>query len=449
MASGDLEPDAPQLTDAELREILSTDVGELEIGCVLGSGHFSTVLLARQNGSASGELLAVKRQERIQRAIEPHMLRELLALRRCSHPNVLRLVGAMDERCGRRNVLWILTEFAPGGDLLQLITSGRRLGWRFLCGIALGAARGVQHLHQINQIHRDIKSSNLLLMADWTCKVADLGMARAFNHSEGMAQKMTICGTEPYMAPELIFDENYDGKVDIFGIGLVLFELLARRAVGAPAEGEDGGFLARSPMNRFTLDEKKLRDAPRDDAPAGLVELAVHCVSYVPDERPDADVLVDWLEDVHRELGDGAAAAEDRLPVPATPVFKVNEEVAPPRRSALRRPSAFLKAEEAMRASESSEGTCSTPTAKHGSAAFSRIASGSADAFLRDASAEELELFLAPDEPAAQHCECISFASLFLGLRPVHALLRAASARDGAACDAPSKRAAAPAARRR
>mmetsp|Transcript_27231 Transcript_27231/g.85768 ORF Transcript_27231/g.85768 Transcript_27231/m.85768 type:complete len:418 (-) Transcript_27231:462-1715(-) len=232
----DLDDEGPLPSEAELADILSFDMSSLTLGNVIGRGHFSQVLLAKRPSPdvpGTEEIVAVKRQVRSDKQFEGHMLRELVALRLCQQANVLQLIGACDEP-GRhgKHVLWIVTEFARGGNLLQLLESEHEISWQLRVRICHDAACGLQHLHSSGQIHRDVKSSNFLLSEDFTCKVADLGMAREFE-KESTPRRMTICGTEDYMAPELIFDEHYDGKVDVFGLGMVLFEVMARRAIGS------------------------------------------------------------------------------------------------------------------------------------------------------------------------------------------------------------------------
>jgi serine/threonine protein kinase len=65
-----------------------------------------------------------------------------------------------------------------GGDLLELLKTNHPLGWKFRVKIALDIANALKYLHRLNLIHRDIKSSNMLLDHNWTCKLSDFGMAR-------------------------------------------------------------------------------------------------------------------------------------------------------------------------------------------------------------------------------------------------------------------------------
>ena len=86
-------------------------------------------------------------------------------------------------------------------------SSPRPLGLKFLCKIALGCLDALSYLHKKKIIHRDIKSENILLDANFVPKLSDFGMARAVR--DKVAHAMTICGTDAYMSPEMLFDEEY------------------------------------------------------------------------------------------------------------------------------------------------------------------------------------------------------------------------------------------------
>ena len=228
----------------------------------------------------------MKKQVRDQEQLETYLLRELAVLNYVRHENMLEYIGAYNEvdPQGATHAVYIVTEIAAGGDLMSLLLSEHELGWKFLTKICHGAAAGLEYLHSHNLIHRDIKSSNLLLDARWKCKIADFGLCREVAPDD---EQMSTCGTDEYMAPELHFDEPYGFSVDVFSFGMVLVECIARRKVGAD------GFCARSPAQRFEMDLDSVRAlASERGAPPSLTELACQCGSYEPDERPiTADAL--------------------------------------------------------------------------------------------------------------------------------------------------------------
>jgi len=133
--------------------------------------------------------VAIKKQTRQQSDIEHYLLRELSVLKNVQHSSIMGYVGAwnqMDGENGGENAVYIVTEYCQGGDLLNLILSTHPLGWRFRIRVALELTSALLHLHDKNIIHRDIKSSNILLDHNFTCKITDFGMARVIpgNKSE-------------------------------------------------------------------------------------------------------------------------------------------------------------------------------------------------------------------------------------------------------------------------
>jgi serine/threonine protein kinase len=115
---------------------------------------------------------------------------------------------------------------------------------------------------------------------------------------------MTICGTDEYMAPEMLFDEDFSYPADMFSFGMVLLEILTRQKVG------DEGFARRTPAKLFALEEKDVLELIPSDAPSSLVNLATQCLGYEPDDRPSATTAKEWLLDLLSEL------PPDKCPIP-------------------------------------------------------------------------------------------------------------------------------------
>jgi serine/threonine protein kinase len=154
------------------------DMKDVAIGQKIGQGQFSTVYV----GKYFGDLIAVKKQVRDVQALETYLIREITVLKKCVHENLVSYIGAsneLSEEEGGQHALYIFTELCPGGDLLELLVNQKQeLGWKFRIKIALEAATALAYMHSNNFIHRDMKSSNLLLDSDWRCKITDFGLAR-------------------------------------------------------------------------------------------------------------------------------------------------------------------------------------------------------------------------------------------------------------------------------
>ena len=187
-------------------------------------------------------------------------------------------------------------------DLRSLLTRAEcDLPWRLRVRLARDVARALSHLHAAEVVHRDIKADNVLLDDSWRCVLADYGFARKARM--GVAAAMTMCGTNEYMAPEILWGESYDERADVFSFGCLLWALLARRVPGV------GSFMLREARSKFKLDFDALRASLPKEAPQSLINCAVACCAYEPDGRPAAVDIVEWLEDLLRELGGAASGA--------------------------------------------------------------------------------------------------------------------------------------------
>ncbi|KAG6512983.1 hypothetical protein ZIOFF_031127 [Zingiber officinale] len=178
-------------------------------------------------------------------------------MKRLRHPNILLFMGAVTSP----NCLCIVTEFLPRGSLYRLLQrSTTRLDWRkrILMALDIVSAKGMNYLHRCNPpiVHRDLKSSNLLVDKNWTVKVAllphhwgsfltsnsyisysiiclylkqvgDFGLSR-LKHETYLTTKSGK-GTPQWMAPEVLRNEPSDEKSDVYGYGVILWELATEK----------------------------------------------------------------------------------------------------------------------------------------------------------------------------------------------------------------------------
>ncbi|XP_010486178.1 PREDICTED: mitogen-activated protein kinase kinase kinase YODA-like [Camelina sativa] len=210
-------------TDSESLEyeILWDDLTIVE---QIGQGSCGTVY----HGLWFGSDVAVKvfsKQEYSEEVIESFK-QEVLLMKRLRHPNVLLFMGAVTSP----QRLCIVSEFLPRGSLFRLLQrSTSKLDWRRRIHMALDIARGMNYLHHCSPpiIHRDLKSSNLLVDRNWTVKVADFGLSR-IKHETYLTSKSGK-GTPQWMAPEVLRNESADEKSDIYSFGVVLWELATEK----------------------------------------------------------------------------------------------------------------------------------------------------------------------------------------------------------------------------
>ncbi|CAL9069971.1 unnamed protein product [Musa banksii] len=151
---------------------------------------------------------------------------EVSLVKRLRHPNILLFMGAVTSPCR----LCIVTEFLPRGSLFHLLQKNTgRMDWRRRIHMALDIARGINYLHHSSPpiIHRDLKSSNLLVDKNWTVKVGDFGLSR-LKHETYLITK-TGKGTPQWMAPEVLRNEPSDEKSDVYSYGIILWELVTEK----------------------------------------------------------------------------------------------------------------------------------------------------------------------------------------------------------------------------
>ncbi|KAM0876668.1 hypothetical protein ACQ4PT_036026 [Festuca glaucescens] len=203
---------------------------DLVVGEQIGQGSCGTVYHALWYGSD----VAVKlfsSQEYSEEMINTFR-QEVSLMKKLRHPNIILFMGAVASQ----RQLCIVTEFLPRGSLFRLLQKNTgKLDPRRRVNMAIDIARGMNYLHNSipTVVHRDLKSSNLLVDKNWTVKVADFGLSRV--KLETFLTTKTGKGTlsfhiQPqWMAPEVLRSEPSNEKSDVYSYGVVLWELVAQK----------------------------------------------------------------------------------------------------------------------------------------------------------------------------------------------------------------------------
>ncbi|XP_073139436.1 leucine-rich repeat receptor protein kinase HPCA1-like isoform X2 [Henckelia pumila] len=196
-----------------------------ESNCI-GVGGYGKVY---RGNLSNGKLVAIKRAQigSMQGALEFKTEIELLS--RVHHKNVVSLIGF----CFDQGEQMLVYEYIANGTLKDSISgkSGIRLDWARRLGIALGAGKGLQYLHDLADppiIHRDIKSNNILLDERLTAKVADFGLSK-LKESEKDHVTTQVKGTMGYLDPEYYMTQQLTEKSDVYSFGILLLELATAR----------------------------------------------------------------------------------------------------------------------------------------------------------------------------------------------------------------------------
>jgi predicted ATPase len=201
---------------------------------LLGRGGMGAVY--RATDIHTGELVAVKVLDQTSEVwqtseVFERFIREGEALRQLNHPNIVRMIAAVEEQ-GRH---YLVMEYVPAGSLRDLLEATRPdrfsgnlsgLSIARAMEIALDLADALTRAHRLGILHRDLKPENVLLAADGTPRLADFGLAHLPTGSR-LTQSGMLMGTVDYISPEACQGEVLDERSDIWSFGVMLFEMLA------------------------------------------------------------------------------------------------------------------------------------------------------------------------------------------------------------------------------
>ena len=209
-------------------------ITDFEILKELGSGSFGNVYLVKHKVTkAEYAIKAIDKRNKTNEEEKPYFRREVEVMYKIHHPNVVKLYGHFEDN----NYCYFIMEYISKGNVYNLLPTDKkkRLSTKIVASIIKDVISAIYFLHNMKPpiIHRDIKPENVLLSDGLVAKLTDFGWSNYIQEDE---KRTTVCGTPIYLAPEILEEKGHDEAVDIWCIGVLLFEL-ATAAV--PFQGND------------------------------------------------------------------------------------------------------------------------------------------------------------------------------------------------------------------
>ncbi|GLU17847.1 hypothetical protein SLE2022_341980 [Rubroshorea leprosula] len=265
----------------------------------IGRGGFGVVYQASlQDGrSVAIKKLTVSGMIKSQEEFE----REVKRLGKIRHHNLVALEGYY----WTPSLHLLICEFVPGGSLYNHLHDGpgqNSLSWRQRFNVILGMAKGLAHLHRMNIIHYNLKSTNVLIDGSGEPKVADFGLARLLPTLDRCILSSKIQSALGYMAPEFACKTvKITEKCDAYGFGVLVLEVVTGRK---PVEYMEDDVVVLCDMVRGALEDGRMEECvdgrlmgnfPAEEA-IPVIKLGLICASQVPSNRPDMEEVVNILE---------------------------------------------------------------------------------------------------------------------------------------------------------
>ncbi|CAO2819760.1 unnamed protein product [Amaranthus hypochondriacus] len=264
---------------------------------IIGSGGFGTVYKLAMD---DGNVFALKRIVKLNDGFDRFFERELEILGSIKHRYLVNLRGYCNSPLSKL----LIYDYLPGGSLDEALhEKSELLDWDARLNIILGAAKGLSYLHHDCSpriIHRDIKSSNILLDANLEARVSDFGLAKLLEDEESHITTI-VAGTFGYLAPEYMQSGRATEKTDVYSFGVLVLEILSGKRPTDASFIEKGlnivgwlNFLVTEDRQREIVDQHC--EGVQQESLDALLSVAMLCVSSSPEERPTMHRVVQVLE---------------------------------------------------------------------------------------------------------------------------------------------------------
>ncbi|PQQ01514.1 G-type lectin S-receptor-like serine/threonine-protein kinase [Prunus yedoensis var. nudiflora] len=267
----------------------------------LGQGGYGPVYKGKFLGDQE---IAVKRLSRASGQGLQEFKNEVVLIAKLQHRNLVRLRGY----CVKGEEKILLYEYMPNKSLDIFIfdhTKSMVLNWEMRFNIILGIVRGLLYLHQDSRlriIHRDLKTSNILLDEEMNPKISDFGLARIVGGKETESNTNTVVGTYGYMSPEYALDGTFSVKSDVYSFGVVLLEIISGKKNTGFYQSKQTFSLINYAWRLWTenkgleLMDKTLNESCNKSQFIKCVNVGLLCVQEDPVDRPTMSNVLTMLD---------------------------------------------------------------------------------------------------------------------------------------------------------
>ncbi|XP_034211674.1 G-type lectin S-receptor-like serine/threonine-protein kinase RKS1 isoform X1 [Prunus dulcis] len=279
----------------------------------LGQGGFGTVYKGQL---PNDQKIAVKRLCKTSGQGIEEFKNEVALIARLQHRNLVKLLGC----CIQGEERMLVLEYLPNKSLDFFVFDHSRrslLDWKKRFEIINGVARGVLYLHQDSRlriIHRDLKTSNVLLDAEMNPKISDFGMARIFHGDQLQDKTNRVVGTYGYMSPEYAVFGRYSTKSDVFSFGIILLEIVSGKKNNGSYQ-EDHSMNLIGHVWQLWREDRALEivdsslESYHSDEVLRCIQVGLLCVQEDSEDQPTMSAVVFML------------SGEASLPSPQQPAF--------------------------------------------------------------------------------------------------------------------------------
>ncbi|KAL0556263.1 hypothetical protein IC582_004775 [Cucumis melo] len=285
------------------QEELAKATNNYDNSTIVGKGGYGTVY---KGILEDGLAVAIKKSKLIEQSQTDQFINEVIVLSQINHRNVVRLLGC----CLETQVPLLVYEFVTNGTLFEHIhdkTKHASLSWEARLKIALETAGVLSYLHSSAStpiIHRDVKTSNILLDNNYTAKVSDFGASKLVPMDRTQVSTL-VQGTLGYLDPEYLLTSKLTEKSDVYSFGIVLLELITgKKAVcfDGPEEERNLAMYVLCAMKEDRLEEvvekAMMVKVGRFEEVKQVAKVAMKCLKIKGEERPSMKEVAMELEGV-------------------------------------------------------------------------------------------------------------------------------------------------------